>query len=168
VEVGDKIYFHGAIHGEKYEVFRANQKVTFCIDLPYAQLPSTWREGGHACTGNQFFKSVLIRGRGAIVEDINEKASSLQAMMEKHEPEGGYKPVRADDPSYVKRLTGVAMFRIDFDQIDVRLAVGGDYKPELKSLLLGKLKERGLPIDLETIVELEKSSDQPPDNQESK
>ena len=62
--IGDRVYFHGACIGEKYDSFDANQKVTFSVDLPYAMIPSYWQDAEQACRANQFFKSALIRGRG--------------------------------------------------------------------------------------------------------
>lgn len=157
VAVGDRIYFHGSTKGEKYEAFKANQKVSFSIDIPLAQIPSYWRNGGHACTGNRFFKSALIRGRSSLVDDLEEKATALQALMEKHQSEGGFKAVTHDDPVYRQCLEGVAIYRIEPDEIDIGVEIGQNYPDDVKTSLIEKLKGRGLPVDIETIAEIEKS-----------
>lgn len=155
VAVGIKIYFHGATQGEKYDAFKAHQKITFSIDVPYAPIPSHWHSEQQACRANQYFKSVLIKGRGIIVDDLTEKALAVQALMEKYQPEGGFKTVSADDPIYRKPLEEVAIYRVDQDQIDFREEVGQRLSSDQKISLIARLKERGHQIDLETAAEIE-------------
>ena len=66
----------------------------------------------YACPATHFCKSVEIRGRCDLVDDLAEKAEALQALMEKYQPEGGHDPIRASDPVYAKALAGVAVFRV--------------------------------------------------------
>ena len=153
--LGDRIYFHGATRGEKFEVFQSEPKVTFCIAVPYAQLPSHWRSPEYACPATQYFKSVLIRGRGVLVSDTVEKATALQALMEKHQPEGKYRKITATEPLYTKAIPGVAIFRIDPDRIDIRTKFGDQLSRETRLKLIAKLRERREPMDLETAAEME-------------
>lgn len=81
--------------------------------------------------------------------------------MEKHQPEGGFKAVTHDDPVYRRRLGGVAIYRIEPDQIDIRVEIGQNYPDDVKTSLIEKLNERGLPVDIETIAEIEKTRDKP-------
>jgi len=166
--VGEKVYFHGASSGEKYDAFAAGQRVTFSIDLPYSAIPSYWRSEDYACPATQFFKSVLIRGRGAIVNDTTEKATALQTLMEKHQPEGGFERITGDDPLYSKALAEVTVFRIDPDRIDVREKFGDHLSRETRQQLIGKLRERGRKRDLETALEMEKRLDRPTPPKEKK
>jgi len=166
--IGDKVYFHGASSGEKYDAFATGRRVTFSIDLPLSAIPSYWRSEGYACPATQFFKSVLIRGRGAIVNDTAEKARALQALMEKHQPEGGFERITGDDPLYSKALAEVTVFRIDPDRIDVREKFGDHLSRETRQQLIGKLRERGRERDLETAREMEKRLDRPTPPKEKK
>jgi len=157
VAVGQTIYFHGATSGEKHEAFAARQKVTLCIAIPYAAIPSYWRAKDYACPANQFYKSVLIRGTGRLVDTPEEKAAGLQALIEKHQPEGGYVKISADRPLYKKPIDEVAVYRIDPVKIDVRVSFGEKCPAEVRRELIRKLEERGLPMDRETAEEIRKT-----------
>jgi hypothetical protein len=158
--IGDRIYFHGARKGEKYETFAARQKVTLSIDLPHSMIPSYWQDGEQACRANQFFKSALIRGYGAIVDDPDEKAAALQALMEKHQPEGGFRTITPSEEMYRKSLAGVTIFRIDSEQISIRCEMGQRLSTEIKAMLVTKLEERASDVDLKTAAELKRQLDQ--------
>ena len=153
--IDDRIYFHGANHGEKYDAFAAGQKVTFSIDIPLAMIPSYWRDDAQACRANQFFKSVLVRGRGAIVEDFEEKAAALQALMEKHQPEGGFRKISTSDLLYVKSVAGVGIYRIDSESVTVRAELGQNLSDATRKLVIDKLRERDRGHDAETAREME-------------
>ncbi|MCP4684721.1 MAG: pyridoxamine 5'-phosphate oxidase family protein [bacterium] len=157
VAVGQTIYFHGATSGEKYEAFAARQKVTLSISIPYAPIPSYWRAKDYACPANQFYKSVLIRGKARLAETPEEKADGLQALIEKHQPEGGYLRISADEPLYKKPIDEVAVYCIDPVKVDVRTSFGQSYKPEMREELIRKLEERGDPMDHETAEEIRKT-----------
>ena len=42
------------------------------------------------CKIGQSFKSVIITGEAAIIDDISEKRNALEAILKKYVPEGGY------------------------------------------------------------------------------
>ncbi len=159
VAVGQTIYFHGATEGEKFQAFEARQKVTLSIAIAYAPIPSYWRAKDYACPANQFYKSVLIRGRARLADTPEEKATGLQALIEKHQPEGGYLKISADEPLYKKPIDEVAVYRIDPVKVDVRISFGQEYKPEVRQELIRKLEERGNPMDRETAEEIRKTLD---------
>jgi hypothetical protein len=156
VTIGDLVYFHGANHGEKYDAFAAGQKVTLSIDLPYAMIPSYWEDAEQACRANQFFKSALVKGRGAVVDDSGEKAAALQALMQKHQPEGGFRTITASDDMYRKHVADTMIFRIDPDQITTRCEMGQRLSAEKKAQLVKQLETRGSETDLLTAAEIRK------------
>jgi nitroimidazol reductase NimA-like FMN-containing flavoprotein (pyridoxamine 5'-phosphate oxidase superfamily) len=154
--VGDRVYFHGARTGEKYESLATGQNVTFCIAVPYSMIPSYWRSTDYACPATQYFESVLIRGRGVVVSDPAEKAKALQALMDNHQPEGGFKRIDPDDRLYTKAVAEVAIFRIDPDRIDFRTKFGDHLSAEIRRLIITKLKERNIGVDKITAREMER------------
>jgi nitroimidazol reductase NimA-like FMN-containing flavoprotein (pyridoxamine 5'-phosphate oxidase superfamily) len=156
VHIGERIYLHGADTGEKFDVFKGGCKVTFEIDLPYALIPSYWRSETYACPASQYYKSMLIKGRGAVVSDPMEKAEALQALMEKHQPEGRFTPITPDDSLYRKALDEVAILRIDPEQIDIKEKFGEHLPRATRSLIVENLRRRGGDIDLATADEIER------------
>ncbi len=159
VAVGPVIYFHGATRGQKFETFVNSDKVTFSVRLTYSMMPSYWRTEKSACSATQFFKSVLVKGRGRIVADSEEKATALQALMEKCQPEGGFEPITVTDELYRRAIDGVAIFRIDPASITVRSKLGQNLSVAIGEDLIKRLLERADPVDLATAAEIRKTID---------
>lgn len=157
VALNRKIYFHGALDGEKFDIFQAEPKVTFSIALPYSVIPSYWVAKDYACPATTYFKSLHVRGQGKVVADMAEKAAALQAFMEKYQPEGGYRPIAADDPFYEKPLQKVAVFRIDPLEIDVKEKFGQNLTPKARLDLIEKLEARNQGPDQKTANEIRKT-----------
>lgn len=151
------VYFHGALDGEKFEIFKTNPKVTFSVDMPYSLIPSYWTSKDYACPASIFYKSAHIRGEGTFVEDLAEKAKVLQSMMEKDQPEGGYKPITIDEPLYQGPLKKTAVFKIVPFQIDVKVKFGQNLNPTARQNLIAKLEERNEGMDRETAEEIRKT-----------
>ena len=151
------IYFHGALDGEKFEVFRSQPQVTFSIAIPYSTIPSYWIAKDYACPATTYFKSLHIRGQGAIAEDMAEKATALQAFMEKYQPEGGYRPISCNEPMYEKPLQKVAVFRIDSLQIDIKAKFGQNLSPKVRLELIAKLEARNKATDQQTADEIRRT-----------
>lgn len=154
--VGETVYFHGALAGEKYERIRDDGRCSFSMVASYALIPSYWTAPMHACPATHFFKSVELRGRCEIVEDPTEKAAGLQALMEKYQPEGGFEPIVADRRMYAKSLAGVGVFRVA-GAWTAKMKFGSNEPAKIRRVWIEKLRERAEPIDLATADEIEKT-----------
>ncbi|MBI2420149.1 MAG: pyridoxamine 5'-phosphate oxidase family protein [Ignavibacteriales bacterium] len=150
----EALYFHGADAGEKFEEFLKSPMVTFCIFKEYSLIPSYWVARDYACPATAFFKSALIKGTGSIVPDVIEKAKVLQALMEKYQPEGNYKPITAEESLYKKALEEVAIYKITPGTIDMKFKFGQQYSETKKLSLIEKLEARNIGIDAETAQEI--------------
>jgi hypothetical protein len=150
VAVADRIYFHGAVKGEKYDVLKTGPKVTFSATLPYSYIPSYWISPKNACGGTMLYKSVLIKGQATLVDDSREKVMALRRLTEKYQPEGGHEPISPKRDAYKSVLKRTAVFRIDPDQIDVRVNVRQNKSVRYRRRLIARLEERGEQLDLAT------------------
>jgi nitroimidazol reductase NimA-like FMN-containing flavoprotein (pyridoxamine 5'-phosphate oxidase superfamily) len=151
IYVNGAVYFHGSRIGEKMTQLAANESVTFAVAREYAIIPSYFTDPLMACPATAYFKSVRIDGHAVIVEDPHEKATALEALMRKLQPEGGYKTIDADDPDYIPRLKGVAVVRIDPAQISAKFKFGQNVKEPARQAINEGLSQRGRAADAETI-----------------
>ncbi|GGG51533.1 pyridoxamine 5'-phosphate oxidase family protein [Paenibacillus radicis (ex Gao et al. 2016)] len=156
VYTNGNIYFHGSRAGEKIANLKAQPYVTFCVAKEYAIIPSYFTDPELACPATAFFKSVVIAGRASLVEDITEKAAALQALMVKLQPEGGHKPILADDPAYRGNVKGVAVVRIDVEHLTAKFKFAQNKNEEEKAPIVEGLRERGGELDSETIGLMQK------------
>ena len=129
----------------------ADPRVSFSVAKEFAIIPSYFSDPLLACPATAYFKSVLITGRAAIVEDLAEKAQVLQAMMTKLQPEGGHQPIEAEAKEYRGRLKGVAVVRIDSTSITGKFKFGQNLTADKRESVEEGLHKRGLEQDAETV-----------------
>ncbi len=84
------IYLHSHPIGEKIENIKRNSKVGFEVDSYVCFLPSYYFHPTDASQADTLYISVVIKGNAAIVQDPDEKANALNALMKKYQKEGGY------------------------------------------------------------------------------
>lgn len=105
VHIGGHIYFHSAIEGEKIEDILRDNRVCFEVDVPLRYVKAK----SDPCSAFYQYRSVILKGRAEIIEDIEEKRMVMKALMEKYQPEGGY----SDFPK--EKLAITAVIRIDIE-----------------------------------------------------
>ncbi len=154
---GTTVYFHGAMRGEKYDLLIKSPKVTFSVWEHYSVLPSYWLAEENALGATQFFKSVQINGRAVVVEDREEKASALQWLMEKYQPEGNFKPVTTSEKLYEVVISKTLLVRIDPEQVTARVKFGQGYTRATRRDLIAYLEERGTELDMATAKEIRRT-----------
>jgi uncharacterized protein len=90
------IYMHSHPFGEKLDNIRRNANVGFEVDQHICFLPSYYFHPTDASQADTLYISVIIKGKAEIVHDNEEKASALNALMEKYQKEGRYEALEAD------------------------------------------------------------------------
>ena len=90
------IYMHSHPFGEKLDNIRRNPNVGFEVDQHICFLPSYYFHPTDASQADTLYVSVIIKGKAEIVHDNEEKASALNALMEKYQKEGKYEALEAD------------------------------------------------------------------------
>ena len=157
IYTNDRVYFHGAMDGEKFTLFKESPKVSFSVDIPYSIIPSYWSAKDYACPASAYFLSAHMRGKGHLVESPRDKAIFLQLFMEKYQPEGGYKPIDERDPLYRKGLEETMVFEIMPEEVVIKSKFGQDLSEKMREKLIQKLSERGKEIDILTIKEIKRT-----------
>jgi len=133
------IYFHTAREGEKIDDIRRDNRVCFEVDLPIALV----RSEGSPCRADYLYRSVIIRGRAHIVEDVSERMRALKSLMDKYQPEGGY----GEFPEEKLKITGVV--RIDIEEMTGKEDLG---KEKLRQTALEALEHKvHLPLILKRV-----------------
>jgi nitroimidazol reductase NimA-like FMN-containing flavoprotein (pyridoxamine 5'-phosphate oxidase superfamily) len=94
-----KIYIHSSTKGEKIGDIRRGGPICFEIDEPIAYVTARER----ACSASYYYRSLIVKGRAALVSDPDKKSKILEKLMEKYQPEGGYGGV----PEEILRRTAV-------------------------------------------------------------
>ena len=150
VRIEENIYFHGALKNKKMQMLEQNPHVSFSLVESYSIIASFFSSrDGLACPATHFFKSVSIDGVAEMVENREEKAMMFEAMMQKLQPEGGYKSF--NDEAYDKALKAIAVVKIVPSTVSCKFKFGQHLDEERFAMILEHLKERNTHIDNETI-----------------
>ena len=78
-----RIYLHSSTKGEKIEDLQRESPVCFEVDEPFAYVVA----GPSACQASYYYRSILIKGKAALVKDRDKKMKILERMLEKYQPE---------------------------------------------------------------------------------
>jgi nitroimidazol reductase NimA-like FMN-containing flavoprotein (pyridoxamine 5'-phosphate oxidase superfamily) len=98
VYIDNVIYMHSHPFGEKLDNIRRNPNVGFEVDQHVCFLPSYYFHPTDASQADTLYISVVIKGKGEIVQDKKEKAKALNALMEKYQKEGKYEALDSEMP----------------------------------------------------------------------
>lgn len=144
------IVFHGAKEGKKIELISKNPHASFNAVKPYSFIPSHFSHTTSACPATQFFASVTIQGVVSILERLEDKASALNALMQKMQPENHYEPLSAENPIYTKMLEKTAVLKLEPLAYSVKLKLGQQLSKEQHENIIQQLQKRGHSLDLLT------------------
>ena len=109
-----KIYIHSSRKGEKIKDIRRGSPVCFEIDQSVAYVAA--REA--ACGADYYYRSIIIKGKAAFVNQRARKTDLLRRLMEKYQPEGGCGPIRNEI------LQKTALIEISVDEITGKEKLG--------------------------------------------
>lgn len=114
------VYMHSHPAGEKIDNILRNPRVGFEVDQHICFLPSYYFHPTDASQADTLYISVVIKGRASLVDDNEEKARALNALMEKYQKEGRYEPLEAGMPS----VHEVAIIKVVPDEMRGKYKVG--------------------------------------------
>lgn len=149
VLVDDRLAWHCSLRGEKDAML--GRPVQVAAHEKVAEIPSHFRDPLNACPATTYYESVLAEGVPAEVSDPAQKARILQALMVKYQPEGGHRPLRAEDPDTLKRLRGVQVVAMRIEALSGKSELGQNRSPEELAIILERLWQRGGPRDLPAV-----------------
>jgi nitroimidazol reductase NimA-like FMN-containing flavoprotein (pyridoxamine 5'-phosphate oxidase superfamily) len=147
VFINDAIYMHSHTKGEKLDNIRHNNKVGFEVDRELEFLPSYFEDPKDASLADTLYISVVIKGKGIIIEDRNEKTLALNALMRKYQPEGKYEPITPEK----EVIDAVAIIKVAPYLMTGKYKIGQHLRIEDRADLAKKIYERNMPTAIETL-----------------
>ena len=147
VFLDDCIYMHSHTRGEKLDNVTRNEKVGFEVDRELEFLPSYFEDPKDASLADTLYISVVIKGKGEIVLDKEEKTNALNGLMKKYQPEGRYESISPD----MEVLDEVAVIKVIPDSIHGKYKIGQNLHPGARMELARKILERDSATAKETL-----------------
>jgi len=147
VFLNDVIYMHSHTKGEKLENLTRDDKVGFEVDRELEFLPSYFEDPKDASLADTLYISVVIKGKGKIVNDRQEKTNALNGLMKKYQPEGRYEPISSEMPV----LDEVAIIKVMPDLIRGKYKIGQNLQTGARRELAEKILKRNSSSAKETL-----------------
>ena len=139
------VAFHSAPKGEKTSLI--GRPAVLCSEDSVATVPSTFFDPVKACPATTYYRSAQVHG---VIEEIEEPARTariLQGLMEKLQPEGGYRSIsNADhsfDPMYRAAINGLLVAGIRLERLSGKSKLAQNRSPKELAALLTSLWQRG-------------------------
>ncbi|ACL63420.1 GCN5-related N-acetyltransferase [Anaeromyxobacter dehalogenans 2CP-1] len=146
----DGVWFHGARAGEKARCL--GRAAVVSAEELVAHLPSWMADPVRACPATTLYRSVQAHGTLEELTDSARKAEVLSALMARWQPEGRYRPLRADDPLYAGELRGILVLGVRLGEaLDGKWKLLQNRTPEQIGAALEGLWARGAPGDVAAI-----------------
>jgi nitroimidazol reductase NimA-like FMN-containing flavoprotein (pyridoxamine 5'-phosphate oxidase superfamily) len=144
------IYMHSHPIGEKIENIKRNSKVGFEVDSYVCFLPSYYFHPTDASQADTLYISVVIKGNASIVQDIDEKANALNALMKKYQKEGGYESLSSNMGS----VREVTVLKVIPRQIRGKYKIGQHWIPGYRLKMAKNIVQRETEENAKKILNL--------------
>lgn len=154
-----RLLFHGAVFGEKTACLGRPAVVSAFREIAF--VPSYFRDAKKACPATTLYRSALAYGVLRDVDDLAAKAAALEALMQKHQPEGGYTPFTPNDPLYTKDYRSTRVFELVVERVEGKASLCQDRPPAVRDAVVSGLWERGDAEDADVIREILEESPHP-------
>jgi len=132
------VYMHSHPFGEKIENIKRNSKVGFEVDSYVCFLPSYYFHPTDASQADTLYVSVVIKGNASIVQDKDEKANALNALMKKYQKEGGYESLSSNMVS----VREVSVLKVVPDRIRGKYKIGQHWIPRYRLKMARNIIQR--------------------------
>jgi GNAT superfamily N-acetyltransferase/nitroimidazol reductase NimA-like FMN-containing flavoprotein (pyridoxamine 5'-phosphate oxidase superfamily) len=157
VVVDGYLAFHGSPKGEK--VMLAGRPVVASAEVVVASIPSYFLDAERACPATTYYRSAHVAGTLESLEAPALKARALEALMQKLQAEGGYRPITADDPLYAAAVRGIWVVGVRLEGAVAKLKLGQNRKPAELVKVLEALWQRGAPGDAAAIEQIRQANE---------
>ncbi len=149
------VYFHGSQNGKKMKILEENPFASFSVVETCSVIPSYFSSNDNlACPATQFFKSIIIDGKIEFVNDYDEKAEALSALMKKLQKEGGYRALNS--AVYQKIINATTIYKLIPNITRAKFKLGQHLDKNRFEMIIENLEKRGTKEDISTIKLMKK------------
>ncbi|HEX4018513.1 MAG TPA: FMN-binding negative transcriptional regulator [Frankiaceae bacterium] len=148
---GEELLLHLARPNPVWPHLEAAAQVRLALFDDYAYIPTYWRAkaGGSDEDGvpTSYYSAVQFVCRPTVVDDPEEKADILNALLADFQPEGRHAEVAADAPPYARLLPGIRGVRLKVLRVDAKFKYDDANPVEHRERVISNLEERGRGLD---------------------
>ncbi|MBI2218297.1 MAG: FMN-binding negative transcriptional regulator [Candidatus Rokubacteria bacterium] len=155
VHDGDTVELHLVREDEQVTDLRARPRCVFELDEILGTIPSYWVHAQYGGAATAYHRTVILECRGEVIHDADVLAAQQQRLLARYQPEGGHRPVAADDPVYRGRLALLVGVRLTVVRCRPKFKLGQNRPEAARRAIITELRRRGRPNDARAADALE-------------
>ena len=157
---GDVIEIHLVRADEQIVDLRRRPRCLFEVDEVLAVIPSYWVHPENAVMATAYHRTVIFECEGTVSDDGAELAQQQMRLLARYQPEGGFRPVTADDPLYRRAIDHIAAVRLDIRSRRAKFKLAQNRPVDARARIVEELGKRGRPNDRRAAAALSWTIDQ--------
>jgi predicted FMN-binding regulatory protein PaiB len=141
------IEIHLVRRDEQIADLRARPRCLFEVDEVLGVIPSYWVHPESAVMATAYHRTVIFECEASISEDARALAEQQTRLLARYQPEGGFRPVTADDPLYQGAIAHIAAVRLDVQARRAKFKLAQNRPVDARAKIVEELRKRGRPND---------------------
>jgi uncharacterized protein len=150
-----RIELHLSRHDEQLPDLLERPRCLFEVDEVMAVIPSYWVDPTDAGVATTYHRTVIFECAARVVSEPGELLTHLEDLMAKHQPEGGYEPLRRGT-RYVSTLRALVLVALDVVEVRTKFKLGQNRSAAMRRRIVGALRERDRAGDARTAEAVER------------
>jgi predicted FMN-binding regulatory protein PaiB len=126
---------------------RGRPRCMFEVDEVLATIPSYWVDPENAIMATAYHRTVMFDCEAIVSNDAAELAAQQMRLLARYQPEGGFRPVTAEDPMYRGAIHHIAAVRLDVRGRRAKFKLAQNRAPDVRAKIAEALRKRGRPSD---------------------
>ena len=144
---GAAIEIHLVRQDEQMADLRGRPRCLFEVDEVLGVIPSYWVHPESAVMATAYHRTVIFECVATVSDDAAVLAEQQTRLLARYQPEGGFRPVTADDPLYRGAIAHIAAVRLEIAARRVKFKLGQNRPLDVRGKILEELRKRGRPND---------------------
>lgn len=154
---GQDIYLHLNSHDEQISDLRAIPHALVVFEDLLALIPSYWTDNNDASAATAYYRYAEFTCKSDLIKDPSKVRDVLQAMMDRHQPEGKYVPLEESSDLYKESFEMLTIVKLQPLGFRTKWKLGQNRSPSVRRHIAAQLRLRGESNDFRTADEIEKS-----------
>jgi predicted FMN-binding regulatory protein PaiB len=147
VHDGRTVDLHLVRADEQVADLRERPACVFEVDEVLGVIPSYWVHPQYAGSATAYHRTVIYECVASVVEDPEAIAAQQRRLLDRYQPEGGYRPLDPADPLYRGALAQLAAVTLRITRRRPKFKLGQNRPPETRRGVIAELRRRGRPND---------------------
>jgi predicted FMN-binding regulatory protein PaiB len=138
----------------------ARPRCMFEVDEVLATIPSYWVHPENAVMATAYHRTVMFDCEATVSNDAAELAAQQMRLLARYQPEGGFRPVTAEEPIYRGAIAHIAAVRLDVRARHAKFKLAQNRPASVRATIADALSKRGRPNDERAAAALRWTIDQ--------